>query len=66
MRLSLDGKCVVHIKCPEMQTALDHGRVACGIDRGVKVTEDTARQVCDIVRFLLLSQRKDRVKRGFY
>lgn len=30
------------------------------------MTEGAARQVCDIVRFLLLSQRKDRVKRGFY
>ena len=30
------------------------------------MTEDTARQICAIVRHLLLSQRKDRVKRGFY
>lgn len=29
------------------------------------MTEDTARQICAIVRHLLLSQRKDRVKRGF-
>ena len=40
--------------------------IASGIGRGTKMTEGTARQVCDIVRFLLLSQRKDRVKRGFY
>ena len=32
----------------------------------VKMTEDAARQVCDIARSLLLFQRKDRVKRGFY
>lgn len=39
---------------------------ASGIERGIKMTEGTARQVCDIVRFLLLSQRKDRVKCGLY
>lgn len=29
------------------------------------MTEDTAGQVCDIIRYPFLSRRKERIKRGF-
>lgn len=40
--------------------------VASGIEKGTRMTEDTAQQVCDSVLQTLLAQRKDRIKRGFY